>query len=166
MYPFLSPGCLFRCLEAKLPSMESTMTSRSANGRRRICGPAKSAGHSVFENSAVGIALTDRDGFFAETNWAYEQLVGYTDKELRALSYSDITYEEDRPANRALAVALWEGKIPQFQYEKRYRRKGQQVGLGEDHGVAGCGHRHGTSIWHGNRSTYHRAQTGERAVAA
>ena len=110
-----------------MPSMESTMTSRSANGRRRICGPAKSAGHSVFENSAVGIALTDRDGFFAETNWAYEQLVGYTDKELRALSYSDITYEEDRPANRALAVALWEGKIPQFQYEKRYRRKDSKL---------------------------------------
>lgn len=35
----------------------------------------------------------------------------------------DITYEEDREKNVALARDLWDGKIDQFQHEKRYRRK-------------------------------------------
>jgi PAS domain S-box-containing protein len=78
---------------------------------------------SIFENSAVGIVLTGPNGFFTAANRAFQQLVGYTEEELRALSYLDITYEEDRPANSALGGQLWEGSLPQFTLEKRYRRK-------------------------------------------
>jgi PAS domain S-box-containing protein len=78
---------------------------------------------AVFENSAVGIALTDPQGVFTVTNRAYQEMVGYSDEELRALCYLDITYEEDRQANRVLAAELWEGKGQQFRHEKRYRRK-------------------------------------------
>jgi PAS domain S-box-containing protein len=39
------------------------------------------------------------------------------------MSYMDITYEEDQPANRELAADLWEGELNPFRYEKRYRRK-------------------------------------------
>src|SRR5579864_9316264 len=78
---------------------------------------------AMFENSAVGIALTNPDGLFIATNRAYREMVGYTDEELRALSYTDITYEEDRQPNGELAWELWEGRIPQFKHEKRYRRK-------------------------------------------
>jgi PAS domain S-box-containing protein len=78
---------------------------------------------AVFENSAVGIALTDPDGKFLSTNHAYQEMVGYTDEELRALSYVDITYEEDREINRDLVAELVEGKRQQFSLEKRYRRK-------------------------------------------
>lgn len=78
---------------------------------------------AIFENSAVGIALTNPDGIFIATNRAYQEMVGYSDDELRALSYMDITYEEDRQANGELAWKLWEGKIPKFKHEKRYRRK-------------------------------------------
>jgi PAS domain S-box-containing protein len=78
---------------------------------------------AIFENSAVGIALTNAEGFFSGTNRAYQEMVGYSDGELRALSYVDITYEEDRQANQVLATALWEGKLQQFKHEKRYRRK-------------------------------------------
>jgi PAS domain S-box-containing protein len=79
--------------------------------------------HSIFETSAVGIALTSAKGIFTTTNRAFQQLVGYTDEELRSLSYRDITYAEDLPANLALSQELWEGKLPQFTHEKRYRRK-------------------------------------------
>ena len=78
---------------------------------------------SIFENSAVGIALTDPGGFFTATNRAFQQLVGYADEELRSLSYLDITHEEDRSANSVLHRELWEGNVPQFTHEKRYRRK-------------------------------------------
>ena len=78
---------------------------------------------AVFENSAVGIALTDPQGTYMGSNRAYQEMVGYTDEELRGMSYLDITFEEDQKINRALAGELWEGKRRQFQLEKRYRRK-------------------------------------------
>lgn len=78
---------------------------------------------AVFENSAVGIALTDPQGTYVGSNRAYQEMVGYSEEELRDMSYMDITFEEDREINRALASELWEGKRRQFQLEKRYRRK-------------------------------------------
>ncbi|HKS96975.1 MAG TPA: PAS domain S-box protein, partial [Terriglobia bacterium] len=78
---------------------------------------------AVFENSGVGIALAGPDGILTAANRAYQEMLGYTEDELRKMSFLDVTYEEDRPANRALARELWSGNVKQIQYEKRYRRK-------------------------------------------
>jgi formate hydrogenlyase transcriptional activator len=78
---------------------------------------------SVFENSAVGVALTDMTGRFLITNHVYQTMLGYTEEELRALHFQDITHEDYREANRALITELVEGKRRQFQIEKKYRRK-------------------------------------------
>lgn len=78
---------------------------------------------AIFENSAVGIALADARGTFTLTNRAYQKMVGYTDEELRSMSFLDLTHEEDRAANADMAKQLWQGKLQQFQHEKRYRRK-------------------------------------------
>ncbi len=78
---------------------------------------------SVFENSAVGVALTDMDGRFLATNHVYQTMLGYTEEELRALQFLDITHEDYREANWALIAELVEGKRRQFQIEKKYRRK-------------------------------------------
>ena len=78
---------------------------------------------SVFENSAIGVALTDLNGRFLATNHVYQAIVGYTEEELRALSFLDVTHEDYREANWALITELLEGKRRQFQIEKKYRRK-------------------------------------------
>ena len=78
---------------------------------------------SVFENSAIGVALTDLNGRFLVTNSVYQKMVGYSDEELRALSFIDITHADYREANRALAAELRERKRQQFQIEKQYRCK-------------------------------------------
>ena len=78
---------------------------------------------SVFENSAIGVALTDLNGRFLATNSVYQKMVGYSDQELRALSFIDITHADYREANWALAAELLEGKRQQFQIEKQYRCK-------------------------------------------
>ena len=78
---------------------------------------------AVFENSGVGIALVNPKGVFTAANRAYQDMLGYTEEELRALAFMDITCEEDRQANWALCTELWGGKRRQFQHEKRYRRK-------------------------------------------
>jgi PAS domain S-box-containing protein len=49
--------------------------------------------------------------------------VGYTEEELRALYFLDVTHEDYRQANWALITELLEGKRRQFQIEKKYRRK-------------------------------------------
>jgi len=78
---------------------------------------------SVFENSAIGVALTDLNGRFLATNHVYQTIVGYTEEELRAVSFLDLTHEDYRQANWALITELLEGKRRQFQIEKKYRRK-------------------------------------------
>jgi len=78
---------------------------------------------SVFENSAIGVALTDLNGRFLATNPVYQKMVGYSEEELRALSFLDITDAEYRDANGALIAELLEGNRQQFQIEKQYRRK-------------------------------------------
>jgi PAS domain S-box-containing protein len=78
---------------------------------------------SVFENSIIGVALTDLKGQFIATNPAYQRMVGYTDEELQQLRFLDITVEEYREYNRALVEELLKGKRRQFQIEKQYRRK-------------------------------------------
>jgi PAS domain S-box-containing protein len=78
---------------------------------------------SVFENSAIGVALTDLKGRFLVTNHVYQTIVGYTEEELRELYFLDVTHEDYREANWALITELLEGKRRQFQIEKKYLRK-------------------------------------------
>jgi len=78
---------------------------------------------AVFDNSAIGVALTDLSGRFIAVNRVYEKMVGYTEKELRKLAFLDITHEDNAALNRGLITDLLEGKRKQFQIEKQYRRK-------------------------------------------
>jgi formate hydrogenlyase transcriptional activator len=78
---------------------------------------------AVFENSAIGVALTDHKGHFLATNPVYQKMLGYTDEELRKLSFLDVTHEDYRESNWTLVAELLEGKRKQCQVEKQYRRK-------------------------------------------
>src|SRR5579862_6267402 len=78
---------------------------------------------SVFENSAIGVALTDQNGRFLATNHVYQRMLGYTEEELRALSFLEVTHKDYRQSNWALVVELLEGKRGQIQLEKKYLRK-------------------------------------------
>lgn len=78
---------------------------------------------SVFERSAIGVAFSDARGRFLDVNPAYQKILGYTEEELRKLSFYDITPEEFRESNRTLAANLWSGKVKQYQFEKPYLRK-------------------------------------------
>jgi formate hydrogenlyase transcriptional activator len=78
---------------------------------------------SVYENSAIGVALTDLNGRFLAVNRAYEGMLGYTEEELRKLTFLEITEEDYCDANWELVSELLEGKRQQFQIEKQYRRK-------------------------------------------
>ncbi len=78
---------------------------------------------SVFENSAVGVALTDLNGRFLATNPVYQKMLGYTGEELQKLSIADITHEDYREDNWKLMRELLEGTRRRFEIEKQYRRQ-------------------------------------------
>src|SRR5580692_1463336 len=78
---------------------------------------------SVFENSAIGVAITDLSGRFLATNHVFQAMVGYTEEELLAVNFLDLTHEDYRQANWVLITELLEGKRRQFQIEKKYRRQ-------------------------------------------
>jgi PAS domain S-box-containing protein len=78
---------------------------------------------AVFDNSAAGITLTDSAGRFLAANSAYQKMVGYSEEELRHLSFLDITHDDYRHANSQLTTELLEGKREYFKMEKRYRCK-------------------------------------------
>ncbi len=78
---------------------------------------------SMFENSAIGVVLTDVDGRFITANPVFQDMVGYGADELKELSFFDITVEGDRDVTLALIEELLEGKRGQFQIEKQYQRK-------------------------------------------
>jgi PAS domain S-box-containing protein len=82
---------------------------------------------SMFEASAVGIAVLDRQHRFAAANAAFQKMIGYTGEELRSLSPPDITHEEDREATQNMIEDVQSGKRQDTPWEKRYHRKDGKV---------------------------------------
>ena len=77
----------------------------------------------AMEDSAIGMALVGLDGRFLRVNDALCSLLGYPREELLALSFTDVTFEADRPRSLLGAQRLLRGEAASMQAEKRYRRK-------------------------------------------
>jgi PAS domain S-box-containing protein len=78
---------------------------------------------TAFESSAIGIVMADATGRYFAANKAFQNMLGYTAVELYQLSFTEVTYEEDREINQRLVRELVEGERQHFQIEKRYCRK-------------------------------------------
>ncbi len=112
--------------EARLRRQQKRLAAelnRQVAQRTAQLAAAEERWRSVFENSAIGVALTDLNGRFLAANPVYEEMLGYTEEELRKLSFFDVTYEEDLGLNQTLIGELLAAKRQQFQIEKQYRRK-------------------------------------------
>src|SRR6266571_5678161 len=72
------------------------------NGTEEALRKSEERWRSVFENSAIGVALTDLNGRFLATNPTYQKMLGYTEEEFQTLSFLEITHEDYREANWAL----------------------------------------------------------------
>lgn len=79
---------------------------------------------AFFELASVGVAQVDaHTGRFRTINRKYCELVGYTEAEMLAFSFRDITHPDDLEIDRQQRRGLVKGKIPEFSIEKRYIRK-------------------------------------------
>ncbi len=81
----------------------------------------------MYENSAVGIWLTDAAGRLVAANRALQDMLGYTEVELQKLSLSDITPEVDWDGAQARIDQLRERSIPEYHAQQRYYRKDGRI---------------------------------------
>ena len=82
----------------------------------------------VFDNSAVGILVTNPQCQFFATNAVYEHLLGYTKEQLVGLTLFDVIEDEYQRTIRGLIDELLTGKRSQGQIEMQFRRSdGQSI---------------------------------------
>lgn len=78
---------------------------------------------AIFENAALGIALSDPSGILLASNPAMQALIGYNETELRQVKFTAITHPDDVGAGVNLYQQLISGAISFYQLEKRYFHK-------------------------------------------
>jgi PAS domain S-box-containing protein len=118
-------------LSAKLsrPAICSLEGRQHASGRGVSLGAA--AGlydqtdqwRSLFERSALGVAVTDSTLRFVVVNPAFLTMVGYSSEELQQLSLLDICVDGEGDEHRVPLRELCEGVRLQYELETQYRRK-------------------------------------------
>lgn len=82
---------------------------------------------TLFERSAMGIALTDRDWHFISVNHALAQLLGYTETELGDLTMENISHIDDVTADASFVDALLSGRMSERRMQRRLIRKDGQI---------------------------------------
>ena len=76
---------------------------------------------AIFEQAAVGVSLTlTRTGELIQINQKYRDIVGYSEDELKSLTFQEITHPDDLQAGLDKMQELIDGKIHDFSMEKRY----------------------------------------------
>jgi len=78
---------------------------------------------AVMANPFMGITVLDRNQYFMMANSTYQNMVGYTNDELKKLTPLDITPAVEREINKVLFKELQDGKRQHFELIKRLQRK-------------------------------------------
>lgn len=81
----------------------------------------------TFKNSATGMALVDKQGYWLKVNKGLCDSLGYTEKELMKLTFQEITHPEDLDKDLNLLSETIEGKRDSYQIEKRYFHKNGSI---------------------------------------
>ncbi|RPK30748.1 PAS domain S-box protein [Paenibacillus xylanexedens] len=81
----------------------------------------------IYNQAPIGIALVAPTGQWMKVNPAFCCMLGYTSDELMDLTYQDITHPDDSPQDMICSYELFEGKIKENQYEKRYINKNGDI---------------------------------------
>lgn len=81
----------------------------------------------IFEDSSFGIAMCDSDFCFIAANKAFCRMTGYSEQELPARTFGDITHPDDLAVSTDLVYKLLNKQISNYQIEKRYLRKNGDI---------------------------------------
>jgi PAS domain S-box-containing protein len=90
---------------------------------RKLAEESKERFRSVFECSAVGMALVGDDGRWVQVNRALCEILGYSEQELLATNFQSLTYPDDVEADLCYAQKVFTGQLRFYHMEKRYIHK-------------------------------------------
>ncbi len=76
--------------------------------------------HGTFDNAAIGMAVVSVDGSWLQVNEALCKLLGYSEQELRAISFQQLTHQDDLRQVMSYIYRVLEGYIQSHEQEKRY----------------------------------------------
>ncbi|MEV6931255.1 EAL domain-containing protein [Dactylosporangium sp. NPDC051485] len=93
--------------------------ARAEEGRR----VSEARFQAIFAGAAIGMSVSTIDGQVIEVNQALCDMLGYSDDELRAMSFDDFALPEDPPGAPAMFAEVLAGGRDQFRIEKPYVRK-------------------------------------------
>ncbi|RRI05033.1 PAS domain S-box protein [Mesorhizobium tamadayense] len=102
--------------------LSALFVRRIIDDRRQIA-ESEQRFRRAMEDSAIGVAIVGLDGRILQTNQAFAAMLGYSREEIEALTFFQITHPDDLQIGRETMIALKEGKIDSFHFEKRYLRK-------------------------------------------
>ena len=77
----------------------------------------------AFDNAAVGLAQAAPSGRWLTANKTFQAIVGYSERQLRTMSFRDLWFEPERAASDASLRQLLDGAVPSYTLEKRYRHR-------------------------------------------
>lgn len=81
----------------------------------------------IFNKSAVGIVLVGLDFKFLQANKAAVDIWGYSEKELKKMTFVDLTHPDEIARDKEQIKRLLKGEISVYKVEKRYIRKDGEI---------------------------------------
>ena len=83
---------------------------------------------TIFEDAPIGIALSDSDGKFLQTNPAMQQMLGFSGEETGGKAFADAVHEENRRSVQECFTEMMEGTRGGYHMEIRYDRRDGRTG--------------------------------------
>lgn len=84
--------------------------------------------YGTFDQAAIGMAVVAADGSWLQINESLCTMLGYTEQELRGMSFQQLTHPDDLKRIRPQVERVLRGELHGHQQEKRYiHKKGQTV---------------------------------------
>jgi PAS domain S-box-containing protein len=78
---------------------------------------------AVFETASVGIATSDAERRILSANAALQRMLGYSEAELQAMVWADLTHADDSPLTADWIPNLKAGRQQPYQLEQRCKHK-------------------------------------------
>lgn len=111
-----------------LPANIMTMVMYAFRAERKHITESEARFRNAMEYSAIGMALVGTDGQWLQANKALCRFLGYTQEELRSLTFQQLTWPEDLNTDLEQLEMLVRGDINSYSMEKRYyTRQGDVV---------------------------------------
>src|ERR671918_3081418 len=69
---------------------------------------------SIFDHAPIGVAMVTLEGRYLQVNHSLCGILGYSERELQALTWQEITHPDDLAASSAHARRIVEGEFPKY----------------------------------------------------